>query len=223
MCFSATASFTASALLSTGGLVAISHTKNIRALPLASIPLIFGIQQSLEGLVWISHPTSLTYYLGMYGFLFCAYALWPILVPWGTVLYEGKTRDNPPLLAIAAIGTVVGGYFFSELLRGNIHASIVQHSICYSFKPELWFGMGLSYIFVVVFAGLFARNYFMKVFGVGLAATFIFSRYVTELTYVSIWCFFGALLSGVILWHFLYNARKNTTPIQTISTKQKKK
>jgi hypothetical protein len=116
-----------------------------------------------------------------------------------------------------------GGYFFSQLLQGNVSASIVQHSICYSFRPELWFGMGLCYIFVVVFAGLFARNYFMKVFGVGLAATFIFSRYVTELTYVSIWCFFGALLSGVILWHFLYIARKNTMPIQTTRTKQKKK
>jgi hypothetical protein len=174
-------------------------------------------------LVWISQPASLTYYLGMYGFLFCAYALWPILVPWGTLFYEGNLKDNPPLLAIAGIGTIVGGYFFTQLLHGNVHAYSVHNSICYSFKPELWYGIGLLYILVVVLAGLCARHYFMKLFGIGLATTFIFSRYVAEFTYVSVWCFFGALLSSVILWHFLYIARKNTTPIQTTRTRQKKK
>jgi hypothetical protein len=196
-----------------GGFAAIARTKNIRAVPLASIPLIFGIQQSLEGLVWISPPISLTYYLGMYGFLFCAYSLWPILVPWATLFYEGGVKNNPPLFATAVIGTGVGGYFFSQLLQGNVSASIVQHSICYSFRPELWYGMGLSYIFVVVFAGLFARNYFMKFFGAGLAATFIFSRSVAELTYVSVWCFFGALLSGIIIVHIL--EQKKTSHLTT--------
>jgi hypothetical protein len=73
--------------------------------------------------------------------------------------------------------------------------------------------MGLSYIFVVVFAGLFARNYFMKFFGAGLAATFIFSRSVAELTYVSVWCFFGALLSGIIIVHIL--EQKKTSHLTT--------
>ncbi len=114
MCFSATASFTASALLCAGSVVAISRTTNFRALALASIPLIFGIQQSLEGLVWISQPMSLTYYLGMYGFLFCAYTVWPILVPTATLIYEGKEHENPVQLGTAVVDAVVGIYFFQN-------------------------------------------------------------------------------------------------------------
>lgn len=199
MCFSATASFTASAVLTATGIGTLYHTKETRTLPLASIPLFFGLQQGLEGLVWISQPGTLPYYFGMYGFLFCAYSLWPTLVPWSIAIYERNVRRNLPLLSIATIGTFVGGYFFYELLKGGVSADLSRQSVCYSFWPPLWYGIGLCYIFVVVLSGLMAKEWFLKIFGIGLAVFFGVARLLVDESYPSVWCFFGALLSMVIV------------------------
>lgn len=209
MCFSATASFTASLVLSAGGIIAVSKAKSWHEIPIASIPLIFGIQQGLEGIVWITTPANPAYYLGMYGYLFCAYVVWPVLVPWALLIYERNLRRNPPLLAIATVGTAIGAYFLFELMRGGITSQVVGHSICYSFWPSLWYGIGLSYIFVVVLAGLIAKERFMKIFSIGLALSFMLSRFIADYTYVSLWCFFGALLSSVIVWHFVTDRAKS--------------
>ena len=88
MCFSATASFTAAAVLSTTGVVTLKKAKSTSELPLASIPLLFGIQQAIEGIVWISFGSTLLNTIAAYGFLFFAYVLWPILVPIATLLVE---------------------------------------------------------------------------------------------------------------------------------------
>ena len=60
MCFSATASFTAGAvLLGVGTLtlrsaLASRHSHRRRDLPFAAIPLLFAIQQLIEGVVWLT-------------------------------------------------------------------------------------------------------------------------------------------------------------------------
>jgi hypothetical protein len=190
MCFSATASFTASALLTTAGVVSIASAKDRSALPLSSIPLIFGLQQGLEGIVWLTTPGDPLYYIGMYGFLFCAYAVWPVLVPWSIFIYERPMGRNLPLLAIASIGTFVGTYFLSQLLLGGVTAKMLENSICYSFWPTYWYGIGLCYIFVVVSSGLFALERLLQLFGLGLAASFLLARYITDHSYPSAWCFF---------------------------------
>lgn len=214
MCFSATASFTASVLLSAGGLITLSQTKKISEIPLASIPLIFGLQQGLEGIVWITNPTNPAYYLGMYGFLFCAYAFWPVFLPWAILTYERAPHRNPPLLAVALIGTGVGAYFLLNLVRGGISASILHHSVCYSFQPEFGYGLGLCYIFVVVLAGFLARDRFMKIFGSALVGALLLSRLIAEHSLPSVWCFFGALISSIIAYHFIVT-RKNKSFLTT--------
>jgi heme A synthase len=79
MCFSATASFSAAAVLGTVGVVALNKVKSKDQLMFASIPLLFGIQQAIEGLVWVSLTHSSDVFLRQfftYGFLFFAQVLW---------------------------------------------------------------------------------------------------------------------------------------------------
>ena len=54
MCFSASASFVASAALLTGGVATLKQTTNNGQIPFASIPLLFGAQQLMEGFLWLS-------------------------------------------------------------------------------------------------------------------------------------------------------------------------
>ena len=200
MCFSATASLAASVLLITTSALTINKTRERSAIPLAMIPGFFGIQQGLEGLVWISQPQSVPYYIGMYGFLFCAYSLWPVYIPWTIALHERDPYHAGPRIATALVGTFVSGYFFLELLHGGIHATLSPYGICYSFWPPLWYGIGLYYIGVVVLAGLLSQERFLTIFSSGLALSFIIARLLSEKGYPSVWCFFAALLSFVIIY-----------------------
>jgi hypothetical protein len=59
MCFSAEASFAAGGLLIAGGVVSTVKLKPARkSLALASIPIIFGIHQLSEGVVWRGEPRA---------------------------------------------------------------------------------------------------------------------------------------------------------------------
>ncbi|MBD2056564.1 hypothetical protein H6F88_11140 [Oculatella sp. FACHB-28] len=77
MCFSAPVSFTASALLIPAGLYALrlAYGQNSSYLPLASIPIAFGVQQACEGLVWLSieADSSTAVNVGAFSFLGFAY------------------------------------------------------------------------------------------------------------------------------------------------------
>jgi hypothetical protein len=107
MCFSATASFTAGAVLGTIGTVSLSKAKTAAQIPFAAIPMIFAIQQVCEGFVWLSftreafmpwHNTL------VYGFLFFAQILWPIFLPFSILLLEPDPLRKKWLRLITAFG-----------------------------------------------------------------------------------------------------------------------
>jgi len=54
MCFSANASFAASAVTGVIGIIAITKTRTTPQLLFATIPLLFSVQQLSEGVVWLS-------------------------------------------------------------------------------------------------------------------------------------------------------------------------
>ena len=59
MCFSATASLTAGGLLSLTGIATLKKAKDNKRNAFAAIPLIFGIQQITEGILWLSLENKL--------------------------------------------------------------------------------------------------------------------------------------------------------------------
>jgi hypothetical protein len=60
MCFSPLASFTTAALTGVIGVVAIGRVARPSELPLAAIPLFFGVQQAIEGGLWLVLPAAPT-------------------------------------------------------------------------------------------------------------------------------------------------------------------
>ena len=54
MCFSATASFTAGLFLAGIAVVTLKSVRQTHELPIAAIPLLFGIQQLSEGVIWLT-------------------------------------------------------------------------------------------------------------------------------------------------------------------------
>src|SRR3954452_7547143 len=108
MCFSAEASFAASAALLPAGVYCVrAARKRSASLPLAVIPLAFSAQQFAEGLVWVGlgrgdpalvEGSSLA-------FLFFALAFWPFWVPFSVAF---TTRRKVVLAVAALLGLALG-------------------------------------------------------------------------------------------------------------------
>ena len=103
MCFSATASFTAGAVLVTAGVLSLRHVTSKNALPFASIPLLFGLQQMVEGIVWTTFGSPEVHAIATYVFVMFSHVLWPTFVPLSIWLLEKDPLRKKPLLAVTVI------------------------------------------------------------------------------------------------------------------------
>ena len=88
MCFSATASLTAGALLLGVGAMTLRRVRRRSDWPLALIPILFAVQQATERVVWLSLSGQLQ---GMQDVATQVYSvfshvLWPAFVPWAVWL-----------------------------------------------------------------------------------------------------------------------------------------
>ena len=135
MCFSASASFTAAAVLMPLGLYSAHiarRTEQHHYLPLALTPFFFGLQQFIEGLEWTGldrgRVEPLTSLAGL-GFLFFAYCFWMIWIPWSAWSISRST-DSPRLQHrlrwVAIVATVIGIGFYLPVL---LHPPAVQPAV----------------------------------------------------------------------------------------------
>jgi hypothetical protein len=124
MCFSATSSLIAAAVLLPAGIytLAIARHGDGRYGLLAAFPLLFGIQQTFEGLLWLqlaesTGPDVYGMALGSaLGFLFFAYLVWPGLVPLAVWRIERDPWRRRLFGATAILGWMIGGSLFIPLL-----------------------------------------------------------------------------------------------------------
>ena len=92
MCFSASASFAVAGINALIG-VAILYKKPARhEIPLASFPLMFALQQFIEGLLWILLPDAPqgTPVISALAILFIVFAeiIWPVMTPIAVLMIE---------------------------------------------------------------------------------------------------------------------------------------
>lgn len=203
MCFSATASFVAGAALSATGAVTLKKTKTKTEIPFAAIPLFFGIQQAIEGVVWLSFKFGATYLnqVATYAFMFFAYLFWPVFVPFAVWSLETDPHRKNILSALQGLGVGVSVYLLYFIVSNPMISHIMNKSITY---PTLeHYGvlvMGL-YLFATCGSCLFSSHRSINIFGSLAAVSFAASYYFYTASFVSIWCFFAASLSVMVYWY----------------------
>ena len=204
MCFSATASFTAgTALIAVGGLT-VHKSRGKVELPLALIPLLFGVQQLSEGVLWLSlrHDLPLLKSLATYTFSMFSHVLWPIFVPFAILLVETRRRRKTALSVFQMLGLSVGLYLLYFIVRFPVTAHVHGHSIFYD-SPHFYIGAVLMvYLLATCVSGLFSSHWCINVFGVLAFVLAIVAYQVSVATFVSVWCFYAAVLSLLIYAHF---------------------
>lgn len=198
MCFSATASFTASAALAIAGIATLKQARNRSQLFLASIPLLFAIQQFSEGVLWLTLPDQINTPIGqaaLYTFLFFAVLFWPIWIPLSGFAAEKIQWRKYVLGALTLAGIVWSVYYFLYATKMSVSAQIANGHIQYvsDFPSNKWYYAGI--ILASCFVSSFPRIW---IFGVLVAISLVVSYVYFEPAFGSVWCFFAALLSLIL-------------------------
>ena len=205
MCFSATASFAVGAALITAGTVAFKKAKDPKLLPFAGIPLIFGIQQVSEGFVWISlqnEQFAHWQYPSILVFLLFAQVVWPAYVPFAIRMMEEKQVRKTALSIITVIGVGVAVYLGIGILFYPIDANTKAYHIQYelSSQKEMLFNSQVFYFTATVVSAFVSSRKGMLLFGTSILASMIVSLIYFNPYVISVWCFFAAILSMIVLY-----------------------
>lgn len=218
MCFSATASFTAGIALVIVGTVTTRRTRRRAEVPYAMIPLLFGVQQLIEGVLWLTFPTKapLLNTVSTHVYSLFSHVLWPIYVPIAVLLLEPILWRRKVLIAIALAGGLVGIYLLYFLVRLPIVAQLEGQHINYV-SPHFYAfaAMGL-YILGTCISLLFSSHRSVIWFGVAAFVSFIMAFAFYATWFISVWCFFAAVLSGIVLLHFPRRPTVHAKPAPSI-------
>jgi len=206
MCFSAPVSFIAGTVLSSAGVITLKQTKKPKEIPLALIPLLLGIQQLIEGFVWLSLSWGLPKLnlVTTYGFVFFSHVLWPVFVPLAVFLVETVPWRKKAIIACGTLGAAVSLYLLSLIILFPVSSQITCNSIGYFFpSPQLSFPVhAIFYIIATCLSCLLSSHRLIKLLGIAVVISLIISYYFYTATFASVWCFFSALLSVIIYLFF---------------------
>ncbi len=205
MCFSAEASFAGGIALTALGAVTIKKMHQPTQMAFAAVPIVFGVQQLSEGIIWLalSDPAHAQYQqAGTNIFLFIARVLWPVAMPFAVLLMEKDTGKRKLIRPFVLLGSTVAVYYSYCLLFLNVTPNISGNHIQYiSDYPEslavpvffVYFIASLTPLFISSVNGtkLFGVLLFFSALVTGIA----FTEYLT-----SVWCFFAAVISVVVYW-----------------------
>jgi hypothetical protein len=204
MCFSAGMSFGACSVILVIGIIVISKSRTIPQRVFGLIPLFFAFQQFVEGLLWLvlSNP-EYDYWRPILTHLYLSFAwiIWPTFIPFSLGLLENEAIRKRILYVFFAIGLFVPASFIHVLIFHNAVAFINEYHIDYKFDyvpPYPWIFSAL-YLSASVVALLVSSVNKMWIFGLVNLASYFFTKIFFHGNVVSIWCFFGALSSIIVL------------------------
>ena len=220
MCFSAAGSFALAGVLTGTGAAAMALNKSPAQRLFAAIPLVFAAQQAAEGVVWltIADPAQVALQrLSVAVFLGIAVVIWPTWCPLSLCLAERNPSRRRMLTLISWLGVGVTGCALALLLRWHPVAMVAGHSIRYVHEAST-----LGRYTVLVYAVVALLPFFLSTTKLvrTIGATFVVALVVTIVMYrealTSVWCFFAAILSGLILLAVLQGRSDVSGPVRGI-------
>lgn len=225
MCFSATASFTVAAALVPAGVMCVRYAGAIgtRWMGLAVFPLAFALQQAMEGLVWLGLDHDKQYLIdwGAAGFLFFSHLFWPMAVPVAVHIFHREEKPGGAVLAgLMAAGVTLGMILFVPvaLTFGEIPVSTSSGSISYHLPPMLpgeaaRIALKLVYVGIIVGALGMSSDRRIQGFGALIALSLVATELWFPAAFISVWCYFAAVLSLYILAVLVLEARNSAVSV----------
>lgn len=173
---------------------------------LAALPLLFGVQQAIEGVQWLVERPSVACGVAGYGFLFFAFLVWPAYVPFATAAIETNPKRKAFLKFVAFSGVIGSLYLLVPYLTEPLTVVEHQRSILYDINVP---GTVISlpfYVFAVT-SGLWSSRRRVQLLGLTVLIGFFVAMFAYNYAFTSVWCFFAAVASVLVLLEVNYAAK----------------
>ncbi len=205
MCFSPEASFAGGIIISAIGVATVKKIHKPSQILFACIPLFFGFQQFAEGVVWLTLPMQqheIIQKIAVQIFLITALVIWPVLIPLAVFIMEKAAKKRKILLKFLIAGGILSAYYAYCLLSFSVSPRVEGFHIKYNtgFPESLAMAATIIYLvatIVPLFISSVKSTHWLGILMTlsCLVTVVFFKQYLT-----SVWCFFAALISGVIYW-----------------------
>jgi len=206
MCFSATASFTAAAVVGSIGAATLWKAAELgdrAVLPIAAFPAAFAAQQVIEGLLWLDleHPGSgIGRSILVHGFLGYAEIFWPIFAPLAAWLIEPVQWRRRLIGVCLAVGVALSAYLLWKMIGNPYTASAATGHIVYRNAVDYPTGIEIPYVLATTVSLLLSSHRVIQLLSLVILAGFTVAYVGYRQSYISVWCFFAAAASVVVYW-----------------------
>lgn len=208
MCFSASASFGTGAVLGAVAIAALKKSGNSPQRLFAFIPLLFAVQQLAEGFTWLLFMNAgyASWQMpSVYFYVFFAYAVWPVWVPFSVLIMETNKPRKTILWVLLIAGIIEMIYTIVCLLLYSVRASVSDHRIIYTFNyppvlNELIVLRDGIYFIATLPAAFASSRKGVWIFGLILITSYVVSKLFFSEAVVSVWCYFAAALSFIVFF-----------------------
>lgn len=206
MCFSPEVSFIASGGLTVVGVATAGVAPKQKKI-FAIIPFAFAIQQAVEGVQWLWLRAGTVCVSAAYGFLFFAFFIWPVMIPIAVYMIDKERRCI--VRWFIAVGIPLSLYSFFLMLTHGVDVIEIHKSIQYSiYNPLTFFEAAMVYAVIAIGPLCISTIPAFRWFGVAAIISAAVTYYFFTSTFISVWCFFAAVLSVSILF-YVYRERQN--------------
>ena len=211
MCFAPEADAVVGGIILAVGVDALRHVGSPKQLPLAALPVLFGLHQLTEAFVWWGlqgHVSESIERVAIWIWLLFAFVMLPVLLPIAVDLVESSGVRRRVIGACAGVGLVVAIALGIAIFRGPVNAQIRGHCISYD-VDALRNGGQWTVLYIIAACGaLLASSHraLATLGGLNLVVTPLL-MWLTVSGFVSLWCFWAAIASVVIAFHLRGVAR----------------
>ena len=198
MCFSAEASFTASAVIAAISGMNLKSIQTKKFFLMGFIPFLFALQQFSEGILWISLPYPPLGPIGIlakYYFVTFAYLMWPVLIPLAFILIEPNPARKKLLYGVLLLGLSQSLVLIFSFIHHGVEAAIFNHSIQYDARVQNSYILPALYVIGVVFPWFVSSLKATSYLGILAALSFMIASLFFYATLASLWCFLAAFIS----------------------------
>ena len=205
MCFSATANFVGSAVLTTLGVATLTRVKHRRELLFAALPILFALHQFIEGFVWLGMEGILrpvvAHDMGA-AFMLYAQGLLPFLLPLSVLLFEPDVESRQRMLPFAILGGALTLYILWALTAYPLQLSVRANSLVYINQATNNTFVAVLYVIATCGSLFFSKIRMMILFGAANLIILLIVMEVKRYAFTSLWCAYAAVASAIILVYF---------------------
>jgi hypothetical protein len=220
MCFSPQADFTAGAVVAGVGVQTLRRVRVRRELIVGALPLLLGMHQLVEGLVWLGLRGEVSPEFGDTAketYVVFAHAILPALVPLGFTLLEPERRRARWMWSLVGLGLLLGVYLLWQVTAYPVGAQLQARCIDYTTHTPNDLLIGVIYVAVTCGPALISSRRYLRWFGVASVVGVIAAALVRMDELTSLWCVYVALVSVLILEHFRRQRASEAAPSRSVT------